>query len=472
MIGVANYLAALSTYIGVDANGWSYNFDGLKINSGAGSSYGATFTGGDIIGVAVDMDNGKIWFAKNGTWQASGNPAAGTNAAFTNVTGTVMPAIGLGGLAAGNVSWDMNYGARPFTYTAPSGFKALCTQNLPAPTITKPSTVMDVALWTGNGSARSITGLGFNPDLVWIKGRSGATDHALYDSVRGAEKRLESNTTDAEVTSDGGVTAFNSDGFSLGTLAQVNTNTETYAGWTWDAGSSTVTNTDGTISSQVRANASAGFSIVSYDLQATGSKTVGHGLGVAPSLIIAIPRNVVHNTFVYHASVGATAFLYLNTTAAISTNSTVWDNTSPTSSVFTLGSGWTSGTYGTAQVAYCFAPVAGYSAYGSYTGNGSADGPFVYTGFRPRWLLIKSTAGSSVTDYWFVWDTARATFNPMDAHLYPNSSLAEQAPGTTNYDALSNGFKVRNTFAGLNTNAQTYIYAAFAESPFALARAR
>jgi hypothetical protein len=470
MIGVANNLATLSNFIGVDANGWSYNFDGLKINSGAGSSYGATFTGGDTIGVAVDMDNGKIWFAKNGTWQASGDPVAGTNAAFTNLTGTVMPAIGLGGLAAGNVSWDMNYGARPFAYTAPSGFKALCTANLPAPTIVKPSTVMDVVTYTGTGSTLTPTSsLGFNPDLVWIKSRSAATDHALYDSVRGAQARLESNTTDAEVTSDSGVTAFNTAGFTLGTLAQVNTNTATYAAWTWDAGSSTVTNTAGTISSQVRANASAGFSVVTYT--GTGANaTVGHGLGVAPGMVIVKRRDATANWQVRHTSIAAASSIQLNLTNAAASAATVWNSTAPSSTVFSIGTDATVNSSAATYVAYCFAPVAGYSAFGSYTGNGSADGPMVFTNMRPRWIMIKRTNSAF---NWLIYDAARNTYNLTDLYLAPNLSSAEAIGGSSDsVDLVSNGFKIRGSGAALNASGGNYIYACFAESPFQYARAR
>jgi len=434
-------------------------------NFNAPTSARSQIANGDVIGFALNYDAGTYTIYVNNTSTSSGS---------LNFTGELTPWTNA--YYSGSY-FILNTGQRPFAYTAPSGFKALCDQNLPAPTIAKPSTVMDVALWTGNGSARSITGLGFNPDLVWIKGRSGATDHALYDVVRGAQSRLESNTTDAEVTSDGGVTAFNSDGFSLGTLAQVNTNSATYAAWAWDAGSTTVTNTQGSITSQVRANASAGFSIVTFNYTASGSFTVGHGLGVAPSLIITKHRNRNSAWWVYHSSATSiNQYLVLNTTAAVASLSGAWGAAAPTSTVFG-GTDGTSGIAGDQDVAYCFAPVAGYSSFGSWQNNGSNDGTFVYLGFRPKFILLKNTDN---VERWYIMDSSRHTYNvpPADAtKLQPNLSDAEGTglANTATIDFLSNGFKIRttNTAGGeISFGTRTYIYAAFAENPFQFARAR
>jgi hypothetical protein len=280
--------------------------------------------------------------------------------------------------------------------------------------------------------------------------------------VRGAQARLESNTTDAEVTTDGGVTAFNSNGFTLGTLAQVNTNTATYAAWCWDAGTSNVVNTQGSITSTVRANASAGFSVVTWTSNglSTPTQTKGHGLGVAPSLIILKNRSLADNWWVYHSPTAAQ--LFLNTTAAAGTgggftvSSTTFGNTE--SNI---------GGNGNLCVAYCFAPVSGYSSFGSYTGNGSADGPFVYTNVLPRWVMIKRTDSTS---NWTIIDTAREGYNVDNDPLYPNLSDAE---GTADLaDILSNGFKLRTTDASVNASAGTYIYACFGANPFAYSRSR
>lgn len=466
MIGVGNSLMSLANYIGVDANGWSYNFDGLKINNGT-SSYGTAFTGGDVISVAVDMDAGKIWFAKNGTWQASGNPASGTNAAFTNVTGTVIPAIGLGGSNTGNVSWDMNFGQRPFAYTAPSGFKALCTTNLPTPAIGATSTTraddyFNTVLYTGTGSQQTVTGVGFQPDFTWVKSRNNVTNHIVQDAVRGATKILIPNATNSELTGTQWFNGFASDGFIVGSDAASNQSGYTYVAWNWKANGAGSSNTAGSITSTVSANTTAGFSIVTYT--GTGaSATVGHGLGVAPRMIIVKARNFARNWNVYHGSLGATQGINLNATGAATTDSGWWNNTAPTSTVFTAGSYSSEGTV--TYVAYCFAEVAGYSRFGSYTGNGSADGPMVFTDFKPAYVMIKQSSASG--EHWTILDNKRNTYNVINKELYANLSNAEGSnAGNATLDFLSNGFKIRTTNAGQNTNGATYIYAAFASDPF------
>ena len=340
------------------------------------------------------------------------------------------------------------------------------------PIINRGDDYFQAGTYTGNGSSQTITGLRFQPDFVWIKGRSGATDHALYDAVRGVEKRLESNTFDVEVATDGGVTAFTSDGFTVGSLAQVNTNAATYVYWAWKANGAGVSNTDGTITSTVSANTTAGFSIVTYTGNGTAGATVGHGLGVAPSMIIVKQRGGIANWNVYHASLGNTGCMTLNTTGAFDVNSGKWNNTSPTSTVFSLGGDGTVNPNGNPLVAYCFAQVAGYSAFGSYVGNGSSDGPFVFTNMRPRYVLIKRTDTGS-TESWQVYDTARDTYNTTAANLYPNLSNAEVTDNSgQNIDIVSNGFKLRNTNSRLNANGGTYIFAAFSEFPFKSALAR
>jgi hypothetical protein len=469
-IGVFNIGASSPTGLGGDANGWCLlNGPSRTYTSSVATSYG-TFSpvSGTIVNVAYDADAGKLWFGQDGSYFASGNPATGANASMSSVTGSaIVPALSSGGTD----TFSANFGQRAFAYTAPSGFKALCTQNLPAPLVTKSNTVFDVVTYTGTGAALTPTSsLGFNPDWIWIKSRSAATDHALYDVVRGAQARLESNTTDAEVTTDGGVTAFNSAGFTLGTLAQVNTSAATYAAWCWDAGTSTVSNTQGSITSQVRANATAGFSVVTWTAPSSGSGwTVGHGLGATPFLLIDKCRSNIGTWTVYHASLGATKALYLNGTDAQQTSSIYWNDTTPTSQVFTCG---TTGWYGASftHVTYCFAPVVGYSSFGSYTGNANADGPFVYTGFRPRWVLWKKSSATSYLQYWALSDAARDGYNFANGRLFPNVTDVE---GAGTMDFLSNGFKVRTSDAQYeNENGATYIYAAFAEMPFNYSRAR
>ena len=426
-------------------------------NGGSGAGYGATLAHGDVIGTAFDADNGTLTFYKNGVSQGQ---------AFSGISGTYAFFVGsFGGAPTGIV----NFGQRPFAYTAPSGFKALCTTNFDDPTIADGSTAMDVVTYTGNGSTQTISGLNLAsaPDLVWIKQRNTAKNHGLYDIIRGATKRLTSNGTNAEITDANLLTSFNSNGFSVGNDSEVNESSGTYAAWTWDGGTSTVSNTDGSITSSVRANASAGFSIVSFNSGASGSQTIGHGLNAAPAMIFVKNRDAVSNWTVYHSSgTSISQYLLLNSTGAVASYANIWGSADPTSSVFGLASG-ANQSANVDCIAYCFAPVEGYSAFGSYTGNGSTDGPFVYTGFRPRFILLKRYDASG--NSWNIYDTARNSFNVVDKYLFPDTNSAE---GTiTVMDIVSNGFKIRNT-GGFNTSGGTYIYAAFAEHPFKTARAR
>jgi hypothetical protein len=423
---------------------------------------------GDTLVIAYDADGGNIWFGR----VASG----GTTVTWYNTSGTADPSTGTdprassitaGGWFAGFGTYftpsgaSANFGQRPFAFTnIPTGFVALNTFNLPTPTIgatasTTANKYMNIALYTGTGSSQSITGLGFQPDLTWIKGRSGATDHGLYDAVRGVQLQLESNTTTDETTETTGLTAFGSDGFTVGALAQLNTSSATYVGWNW------------------KESASSGFDIVTYTGNGS-ARTISHGLGVAPNMIIVKARTTASTDqgwAVYHSANTAapeTDYLLLNSTAATADLDTVWNDTAPTSSVFSVGTNALVNANNDTYVAYCFAQVAGYSAMGSYTGNGSSDGVFVFTGFRTRYLLIKRTDS---TGGWVVLDTARDTYNDVDNYLYANSSAADA--GSSNVlDINSNGFKIRNSWTDINGSGSTYIYYAVAENPFKYAVAR
>lgn len=338
-------------------------------------------------------------------------------------------------------------------------------------TIPNGSKHMNVVTYTGNGSTQTISGLDFQPDFVWIKSRGGATWHNLYDVIRGTTKSLASNATDAEDTRASGLTAFTSSGFTLGSDANVNGSGTSYVAWCWKANGAGSSNTAGSITSTVSANPTAGFSVVKWT--GTGSVgTIGHGLGVAPKMIIGKRTDGTSNWFVYHDSLGNTKGLNLNTTDAAGTNSGWWNNTSPTSSVFTIGSYETNS--GSPFVAYCFSEVAGYSKFGSYTGNGntSGDGTFVYLGFRPRFVMIKRTDTAGFG--WYIRDTARDTYNVGQNYLDASSSASEGSGTVAGLDYLSNGFKLKNTAAsdGINASGGTYIYMAFAESPFKYALGR
>jgi hypothetical protein len=429
------------------------------------------FSSGDILQIAYDGATGKAWLGKNNTWYNSsggttGDPGSGTNETFT-LTGQMFLFS-----YYYNVSGSLNCGQRPFEYTAPSGFKALVTTNLPTPTIEDGGEYFNTVLYTGTGSSLGVTGVGFQPDLVWIKERSGAADHGLYDVLRGVQNQLESNTTTAETAEATGLTAFGSDGFTVGALAQLNTNTDTYVAWNWKANGAGVSNTAGTITSTVSVNTTSGFSIVTYT--GTGSAaTVGHGLGVAPAMIIVKNRDAADAWQVYHAANTAnpeTDYLVLNTTAATADNANRWNDTLPTSTVFSIGDGVEVNTNTEDYVAYVFAQIAGYSAFGSYTGNGSANGPFVYTGFRPAYLVVKRT---NSTGNWLLHDSSRSPSNVSIAELYLSASESEYTGANgMQVDFVANGFKLRSTVASNNASGGTYIYMAFAENPFSIALAR
>jgi hypothetical protein len=436
-------------------------------NASGGESYGASWTTNDVIGVAVDWDAGSITFYKNGSTQGT----AWTGQDFSEY----MPAV----YANTNQSPAavLNTGARPFAYTPPTGYVSLCTQNLADPTIADGSDHFDTKLYTGNASTQSIS-LSFGPDLLWLKSRSSTKIHALCDSVRGDGKLLYSNSTLAEQDIGASVVDLASSGFNLGynsgfTAVSHNHNNDSLVAWAWNAGTSTVSNTDGSITSNVRVNQSAGFSVVSWD-GTSANATVGHGLNAAPEFIITKVRGMTSNWYCYHTGLtDATKYIWLNSTNAEGTQTAAWNSTDPTSSVIHVGGEAEVNRNGYNTIAYCFAPVEGYSAFGSYTANGSANGPFVYTGFRPRWALLKESSSSG--ELWVIYDSERNTSNVMGKQLYPSSNAAEadaSADTHARIDFLSNGFKIRGSHSSTNTNGETIIYAAFAEHPFKTSRAR
>jgi hypothetical protein len=329
-------------------------------------------------------------------------------------------------------------------------------------TIDKPDDYFNTVLYTGNGSTQSITGVGFQPDWVWIKNRTSAEASGMFDAVRGVTKMLSTQNADAETTTATSLTAFGSDGFSVGSNLRVNQSSNNIVSWNWLANGTGVSNTAGSISSTVSANTTSGFSIVKYTGNGTGGATIGHGLSVKPNMIILKSYENGQQWAVYHSSLGATQGLRLNSTIAAYTSSTRWNNTEPTSTLFTVGNDGEVNTSGEDQIAYCFAEVKGYSKFSSYIGNGSTDGTFVYTGFKPAFVLYKnSTAGG---DSWQMFDNKRLGYNVKNRQLQPNANGAEQT--SDNIDILSNGFKQRQTASGGNQSSATYIYMAFAENPF------
>jgi hypothetical protein len=459
-----------------------------QTDGGSATAYGATYGVNDVIGVALDATGGTVTFYKQ----------TGGTGSFTAYSALTLPSSSsgwkpkLGNTAGTGNSWTIaaNFGQRPLNNTSiPTGYVTLNTNNLPAPTIPNGAKVMAAVTYNGTGAAgptqitATTTNSGnnplattFQPDFVWTKGRGSATfnNHLLFDVIRGTTKLLQSNQTAIEATVATSLTSFNNNGFSIGSFDDLNTNGNTYISWQWNAGGAPTpnNNTDGSITSTVSANKSAGFSIITFAASNISSpQTVGHGLGVAPSMFFVKPRTYAGGWYTYHASLGNTKYLELQSTNPATTSSNPWNNTSPSNSVITLGNSYFPDASNSTYVIYAWTPIAGYSAMGSYTGNGSVsgDGPFVYLGFCPRWVLIKSSVAG---EGWNIFDTSRDTYNPELKLLFPYSDAVEFNNGTAWADVTSNGFKIRYTTAPFNTSGGTYIYMAFAENPFKLALAR
>jgi len=440
--------------------------------SGAHGNYNiGTFTTNDVLQVAYDSGTNKLWFGKNNTWYNSGNPAAGTTPLVTVTSGiTYAPfsTYASSGQGPGIGAW--NFGQRPFAYTPPTGFNRLNTYNLPDSTIKKGNSYFDATAYTGtNGSPTTqVISSNFRPDFLWFKKRSASYDHALIDTSRGITKQLYSNNLNSEGTDGDVLTAIGASSFTVGNSNY--SNYGTLVAWTWKANAgSTSSNTSGSITSTVQANTTSGFSIVTYT--GTGSSaTVGHGLGVAPKMVIIKYRSGPLSNwlwFAYH--IGLSNYNYalrLQATDAQTLFSSGFQ-AYPTSSVLSMGSEGAINYNGNAYVAYCWAEIAGFSRFGSYTGNGSSDGPFVFTGFSPKYLMIKS---SSIAGEWAIYDVPRDLYNPMGlggGRLRANTADAETGADSAQYiDFLSNGFKIRNTSGFDNQSGATYIYAAFASNPF------
>jgi hypothetical protein len=454
------------------------------------SSYGASYTDGDIIGVALDLDSSTttLTFYKNNSTQGAAFSSLANDEYVPLHTG-IQNNFGIfnfgqdssfAGTKTAQGNTDSN-GQGDFYYTPPSGYLACCTANLPDPGIDpaqdeEPADYFNTVLYTGTGSTRSVTGVGFQPDFVWIKDRTTAYDHHLFDVVRGGGNSLYSNDTVVENTYPTDIT-FASDGFSIADGSAypqiyLNKSSDAFVSWNWLAGGSASSNSNGSITSSVSANTEAGFSIVTYTGNATAGATVGHGLSSTLEMYIVKSRSLATSWVTYHKDAATSpedGYLVLNGTDTFF-DTVVWNDTAPTNSVFSLGgTGYSSNNSGATYVAYCFHSVDGYSKVGSYTGNGSTNGPFVHLGFRPAWVIIKRTDSSAD---WIMFDNKRDTENELTQFLYPNLSNSE-ATGSGVLDFVSNGFVLRNGGTS-NRNAQngSYIYLAFAEQPFKYSNAR
>jgi len=461
--GICSMDENVPNQLGDGAGGHAYMANGQKYTSSTLSSYGASFTQSDIIGFALDMDAGTLTAYKNGTSQGT---------MVTGLTGTWSPSWS----HYQSTSLIYNFGQRPFAYTPPTGYLSLCTENLPDPTIADGSTAMDTSIWSGNSTQDRKISTAFSPDLVWVKRRNASKSHIWIDKIRGDDNYLHSDTTNANQV-QANLLGLVSDGYELGTVESVNLTGNTYVGWAWDGGSSTSSNSDGSITSNVRANASAGFSIVSYTGNGTAGATVGHGLNDQLGLLVV--KNRSNSTTiawgVKHSALYSNAgnWLRLDSPQAATVESagagSLFNATNPTSSVFTLGPRDTTNTSGDNYIAYCWAPVSGFSAFGSYVG--SQNFPFVYCGFRPRYLLIKPT---NLASGWQVYDSERSQFNVADKYLAPHAADAEVTSTNNNqFDFLSNGFVPRGVAdSGSNYTGYNFLYCAFAEHPFKTSRAK
>ena len=440
------------------------NYKAYTSTSLTGSGY-STSASGDVVAMAIDMDSQTVAYYKNGTL------------IYTDTTLPSNTPLKIFHFQTFQGSFDgvyFNFGQRPFAYTPPTGYKKLNTYNLPDSAIKDGSQYMNTVTYTGNGvDGRDVT-VGFQPDLTWIKCRSTGYAHNIADSIRGTNNVLQSNNTAAESINHGAgyLSSFTSDGFQVTTGSvddnQVNNSGDTYVSWNWRGSDSTaatisagsIDGTNPTIASTVSANTTSGFSIVTYTGNGS-SGTVGHGLGSAPTVYIIKNRSASADWIYFTTQIdGSVDFLSLNTTG-IKYNAS---EPAPTSSIFTLGSSATTvNASGNNYVAYCFAEVEGFSKFGSYTGNGSADGPFVYTGFRPAFILLKN---SNTTNGWGMFDVKRDTYNIVNQYLEPNASSAEATYVNWQFDFLSNGFKVKSSTAEANGSGNTIIYMAFASNPF------
>ncbi len=459
---------------------WAYrrngNADDEATGGTSGISYGSSWATSDVIGIAYDSDNGSLTFYKNNVSQGEWVNDIGVDVCFF-IAG-YLSCVGYANFGAdssfaGNETAQGNQdgnGIGDFYYEPPSGYLALCTDNLPTPEIALPGDYFNTKLYTGDGATTlAVTGVGFQPDFTWIKNRDQADDHTLVDSVRGATNYLVSNETDAEVDDSTFVASLDSDGFTVGDDVVVNTSTENYASWNWKAGGAASSNTDGTITSSVSANTTSGFSIGTYTGNGTAGATVGHGLSQAPELIIVkCYDGLTFNWTVGWGAGGAawTDYMHLDTTAAAVDDLDFWRDTYPTSSVFTIGSNGNVNYNNDDFVFYAFHSVDGYSKVGSYVGNGDADGAFVYTGFKPAFVIVKRLADEG----WQMFDSTRSPYNVVVDSLTPNGNGVEITYGI-DVDIVSNGFKFRGDDGSCNAS-DDYIYIAIAKSPFQYSNAR
>ena len=496
----SNQTGTLQSY-GLDDSGWQQDVGSVRLTSGGtvskGTGSGASsidttppaIVTGDIVSIALDMDNSTITYRVNN--EAYGNDSGPPNPTTDGITAAVLPTSATPYVSGYNGDEVvMNFGADSsfngtktaqgfqdsndigdFFFEPPSGYLALCTKNLPEPSI-KPRDYFNVSTWTGDGSEQEISGVGFQPDWVWLKNTSSNVSSGIYDAIRGATKEIDSDSVASETTLAQGLKSFDTDGFTLGTDASVGENTAGFVGYSWLAGGGAgSSNTDGSINTgSTTVSQEAGLAISTYTGNATSGATVGHGLGAVPEMVMVSNVNTNGGWNIYHTAWGNGKTGPLQSYEPVSTASNIWNDTTPTSSVFSLGNNGAVNGNNQTYVAYCIKSIPGYSKVGAYVGNGNDDGVFVNLGFRPMFILVKN-----LTEYkaYLIRDSKRSPLNPVNEGYHadlPNAQNANTAE--YNVDFLSNGFKALNDDGVQNKAGITYAYWAYAETPFKYANAK
>ena len=466
----------LNSHVGSTATSWGYENNGNLWNNNSGSGAGtiASYANGDIISIAYDADQGIIRFYKNGTIQTTG---------FTGITADdYMPQVSLynnGSSWIANFGQDSSFsgnktsqgntdasGLGDFYYTAPTGYKALCSKNLSpnVPSIVRPQRFFETVTYTGNGgTSQDISSLEFQPDLIWFKGRNHGGQNVWIDSVRGTNKNIKSDSNAAEGTTTAFLSSFNPNGFTVGQSGTTNGSSETNVAWCWKAGGAAVSNSDGTITTSISANQESGFSIVTYT--GTGSAaTIGHGLGKTPKLIIVKLRSGSQDWFVNNGMIFNEYGKYYklsSSSGSDASDTNVFPNTAPTSTVFSVGTDSAVNSSSSTYVAYVWSEIPGFSQFGYWTGNGSTDGPYIHTGFTPRMIIYRKKSDEN----WHIMDTKRDSLNPNTLGIDPNLSNAEADDSNLSLDFDGSGFKVRSSHSTANTSGTDYFYYTWAEQP-------
>ena len=493
----SNQTGTLQSY-GLDDSGWQQDVGSVRLTSGGtvskGTGSGASsidttppaIVTGDIVSIALDMDNSTITYrVNNEAWGNSSGPTTdGITAAILPTSATPYVTGYNGDEVVMNFGADSSFNGTKtaqgfqdsndigdFFFEPPSGYLALCTKNLPEPSI-KPRDYFNVSTWTGDGSEQEISGVGFQPDWVWLKNTSSNVSSGIYDAIRGATKEIDSDSVASETTLAQGLKSFDTDGFTLGTDASVGENTAGFVGYSWLAGGGAgSSNTDGSINTgSTTVSQEAGLAISTYTGNATSGATVGHGLGAVPEMVMVSNVNTNGGWNIYHTAWGNGKTGPLQSYEPVSTASNIWNDTTPTSSVFSLGNNGAVNGNNQTYVAYCIKSIPGYSKVGAYVGNGNDDGVFVNLGFRPMFILVKN-----LTEYkaYLIRDSKRSPLNPVNEGYHadlPNAQNANTAE--YNVDFLSNGFKALNDDGVQNKAGITYAYWAYAETPFKYANAK